>query len=217
MHSSHSNYMITQLANSTLERIQLLLGVFLFCIFISYSLHYAFPEQATFINIAMAIQAITILLLMRKMMQNKTTVKPYFAWKANKYKVFKSNYKVKIIGGIILGGLTAIHFYIDYKYKGDIMPLVYDYGIGGLLAIGLKFIVLERNWNLGLSDKGIIFGSKFDTKLIEWKDIKTYEIDKSNASVLIICKKNHPINSIKLDVGQHLRNTELILEQAISK
>ena len=106
---------------------------------------------------------------MRQMMQNKTSVTPYFAWKANKYKSLQFNYSLKIMGVFLLGGLTALHFYIDYKYKGNIMPLIYDYGIGGILALTLKFTVLERNWNLGLSDKGIIFGSKYDTKLIIWK------------------------------------------------
>jgi len=208
--------MITQFANNKLERIQLLLGVILFCIFISYSLNHAFPLYSNYITAAIVIQAIGVLILMRQMMQNKTSVQPYFAWKANKYKSLQFNYTTKIIGIIVLGGLTAVHFYIDYKYKGDIMPLVYDYGIGGLIALGLKFIVLERNWNLGLSDKGIIFGSKFDTKLITWSEITKYEVNRSTNTITIVCNSNHPIKSIQLEVGKQLRNSELILEQVIS-
>jgi hypothetical protein len=116
-----------------------------------------------------------------------------------------------------LGGLTALHFYIDYKYKGNIMPLIYDYGIGGVLALTLKFIVLDRKWNLGLSDKGIIFGSKFDTKLITWKNIAKYDVDKNNNEIIITCKSNQPIKTIKLQVGKQLKNSILILEQAVSK
>jgi len=209
--------MITQFANNKLERIQLLLGVILFCIFISYSLNHAFPLQSTYIIIVIVLQAIAVLVLMRKMMQNKTSVKPYFAWKANKYKSLNFNYSTKVIGFILLGGLTAVHFYIDYKYKGDITPLVYDYGIGGVVALALKFIVLERNWNLGLSDKGIIFGSKFDTKLIIWNEISNYKVDRSSNTITIYCVSNQPIKSIKLEVGKQLKNSEIILEQAIPK
>ena len=209
--------MITQFANKKLEYLQLLLGVMLFCIFISYSLIHAFPIYYRYIIITMIIQAVTVLILMRQMMQNKTSVSPYFAWKASKYKSLRFNYSLKIMGGFLLGGLAALHFYIDYKYKGNIMPLVYDYGIGGILAITIKFIVLERNWNLGLSDKGIIFGSKYDTKLIIWSDITKYDIDKNNNQIIITCKSSQPIKKIKLDVGKQLKNSILILEQAISK
>ena len=209
--------MITQFANKKLERIQLLLGVVLFCVFISYSLNHAFPMYSTYIIIAIIIQAFAVLILMRQMLQNKTSVKPYFAWKANKYGSLQFNYSVKIIGLLLLGGLTALHFYIDYKYKGNIMPLIYDYGIGGVLALALKFIVLERKWNLGLADKGIIFGSKFDTKLIIWEDIAKYDVDKNNNEIIITCKPNQPIKRIKLQVGKQLKNSILILEQAVSK
>jgi len=209
--------MITQFANKKLERIQLLLAVMLFCVFISYSLNHAFPMYSTYIIIAILIQAVAVLFLMRQLMQNKTPVKPYFAWKANKYSSLQFNYSLKIIGFILLGGLTALHFYIDYEYKNNIMPLIYDYGIGGVLALTLKVIVLERNWNLGLADKGIIFGSKFDTKLIIWKDIAKYVVDKNNNEIIITCKSNQPIKTIKLQVGKQLKNSILILEQAVSK
>ena len=209
--------MITQFANKKLECIPLLLGIMLFCIFISYSLIHEFPMYSTYIITTIIIQAVAVLVLMRQMMHNKTSVTPYFAWRANKYKSLKFNYSLKIIGFFLLGGLTALHFYIDYKYKGNIMPLIYDYGIGGILAVTLKFIVLERNWNLGLGDKGIIFGSKYDTKLVIWKDIATYYVDKNNNQIIITCKPNQPIKTIKLQVGNQLKNSISILEQAISK
>jgi hypothetical protein len=209
--------MITQFANKKLERIQLLLGVVLFCVFISYSLNHAFPIYSTYIIVFIIIQAVAVLILMRQMMQNKTSVKPYFAWKANKYHSLQFNYSVKIIGFSLLGALTAVHFYIDYKYKGNIMPLIYDYGIGGVIGLALKFAVLERKWNLGLADKGVIFGSKFDTKLIIWKDIAKYDVDKSNNEIIITCKSNQPIKTIKLQVGKQIKNSMLIIEQALSK
>ena len=209
--------MITQFANKKLEYIQLLLGVMLFCIFIFYSLIHAFPMYFTYIITTIIIQAVAVLVLMRQMMHNKTSVTPYFAWRANKYKSLKFNYSLKIMGFFLLGGLSGLHFYIDYKYKGNIMPLIYDYGIGGILAVTLKFIVLERHWNLGLGDKGIIFGSKYDTKLIIWKDIATYDVDKNNNQIIITCKPNQPIKTIKLQVGKQLKNSISILEQAISK
>ncbi len=209
--------MVIQFANKKLERIQLLVGIILFCIFISYSLNHAFPMYSKYIVIAILIQAVSLLILMRQMMQNKTTVKPYFAWKANKYNSLQFNYSLKIIGYILLGGLTALHFYIDLKYKGDILPLIYDYSIGGVLALALKFIVLERNWHLGLADKGIIFGSKFDTKLIIWQDIAKYDIDKNNNEIIITCKSNQPIKTIKLQVGKQLKHSIIILEQVVSK
>jgi len=59
---------------------------------------------STYIIIAILIQAIAVLILMRQMMQNKTSVKPYFAWKANKYSSLQFNYSLKIIGFILLGG-----------------------------------------------------------------------------------------------------------------
>lgn len=209
--------MVTQFANKKLEYIQILLGVMLFCIFISYSLIHAFPMYSTYIISTIIFQAVTVLILMRQVIQNKTSVTPYFAWKANKYKSLQFNYSLKIIGVFLLGGLTALHFYIDYKYKGNIMPLIYDYGIGGILALTLKFTFLERNWNLGLSDKGIIFGSKYDTKLIIWKNIAKYDVDKNNNQIIITCKSNQPIKTVKLQVGKQLKNSILILEQAISK
>lgn len=209
--------MITQFANKKLEYIQILLGVILFCIFICYSLIHAFPMYSTYIIITIILQAVTVLILMRQVIQNKTAVTPYFAWKANKYKSLQFNYSLKIMVFLLLGGLTALHFYIDYKYKGNIMPLIYDYGIGGILALTLKFAVLDRNWNLGLSDKGIIFGSKYDTKLIIWKNIAKYDVDKNNNQIIITCKSNQPIKTVKLQVGKQLKNSILILEQAISK
>ena len=209
--------MVTQFANKKLERIQLLLGVMLFCIFISYSLIHAFPMYSEYVIITIIIQSIAVLILMRLVIQNKTSVSPYFAWKANKYKALQFNYSLKIMGFFLLGGLTALHFYIDYKYKGNIMPLIYDYGIGGILALALKFIVLERNWHIGLADKGIIFGSKFDTKLIIWNDIAKYDVDKKNKEIIITCKSNQPIKTIKLEVGKQLKNSVLILEQVVSK
>ena len=67
------------------------------------------------------------------------------------------------------------------------------------------------------ADKGIIFGSKFDTKLIIWKDIAKYDVDKNNNEIIITCKSNQPIKTIKLKVGKQLKNSILILEQAVSK
>jgi len=209
--------MITQIANNKLERSQFILGVLLFCIFITYSLSHGFPESTTYINTAIIFQAIAVLIIMRLIMQNKTTVQPYFAWNASKYKNLKFNYTIKIIGYLIFGILTTLHFLIDYKCKGNVMPLVYDYGIGGILALGLKFFLLERKWHLGLSDKGIIFGSKFDTKLLSWDEIVDYEVDRNNQVIIVKCRKNHPIKSIKLELGKQLRNAEIIFEQALKK
>ena len=104
--------MITQFANKKLEYIQLLLGVMLFCIFISYSLIHAFPMYSTYIIITIIIQAVTVLILMRQMMQNKTSVTPYFAWKANKYKSLQFNYSLKIMGGFFIGWTRLLYTFI---------------------------------------------------------------------------------------------------------
>ena len=91
--------MITQFANKKLERIQLLLGVVLFCVFISYSLNHAFPIYSTYIIIAIIIQAVAVLILMQQMIQNKTSVYRDVYTKMYKY---VDTFVIKLCGEYLL-------------------------------------------------------------------------------------------------------------------
>ena len=159
-----------------------------------------------------AIQATGLILTLRFMMRHRTMVKPYVAWSAKKLKTMHPNWTIRIISFIILTLLGGLHFYIVHYGGNDIKPLVYDYAIGGLVAFLLQYY-MTKNWHIGISDKGIIFGSRFDSKLIEWKNIASYK--ENNGQIEIYCKGDASFKSITLNPEKQQREILLLLEQAL--
>lgn len=205
--------MIVQVSNKKLELLQLLMGVLVFTIFITYSLREAFQLSPLIIWSSIFFQAGGIILTIRKMMGQRTVVKPYIAWEEKKLKVLQPNWAIRIISFTILTLLGGFHFYIVDFAGNDLMPLVYDYGIGGFGAIVIQ-ILLARKWNIGISDKGIIFGSKYDSKLIPWQSIKSYE--NNNQQITIHCKKDASFKLIAITPQKQLKEILALLDQAIN-
>lgn len=63
--------------------------------------------------------------------------------------------------------------------------MIYDYGVGGLLAIVFNFY-LFKNWNIGICDEGIIIGSKLDAKLIKWELIESNNNMNSKVELILV-------------------------------
>lgn len=205
--------MIVQLANKRLEKIQMILGIFIFTIFISYSCIDAFHIQPGIIWTAIFLQAIGIVVAMRTMIKNKVTVRPYLAWTAKKSKTIQHNWNIRIISFMLFAILGAVHFLIVHHAGKDLMPYVYDYGIGGIAAIILQFL-LGKNWNVGMSDKGIIFGSKFDSKLIEWRSVHSYS--EKEGSIIITFDNTSILNSMTLTPEKQQKEILQLIAQSVN-
>ncbi len=204
--------MIVQIANNRQDRNMLNMGAAVLLIFIIYSAGSAFefPSYLTYGSILVIIYFIIV--WMRMMIRNKTQVKPFFAWEDKKLKVLKNNPSIRILNYSIVTLLTVAHFAVVLQGTQDIMPLVYDYGIGGAAFIVFQFL-LSLNWHVGLSDKGIIFGSKYDSKLIAWENIDRIEEDRNSATILVHFKPGFVYQSIRLNVGKQFENALIILQQ----
>lgn len=86
-----------------------------------------------------------------------------------------------IVNGIMLTA-TLLHFYLRMEANKELDSLYYEYGLGGILAIGLQLLI-KRNPLLGITQLGIIVGSKFDFKLIPWKQIQVITQTDNHFSV----------------------------------
>lgn len=99
-----------------------------------------------------------------------------------------------IVNGIMLIA-TLLHFYLRMKANIELDSLYYEYGLGGILAIGLQLLI-KRNPLLGIAQLGIIVGSKFDFKIIPWKQIQV--ITQTDNHFSIHFGATFPIKKIEL-------------------
>ena len=93
------------------------------------------------------------------------------------------------------------------------MPLVYDYGIGGVLAFALTYY-MNKNWNIGICNEGLIYGSKLDSKLIRWNYIKTINYLSNSIEVKFI--EGYPLDLINISSLDDINTFEKLLKYKIS-
>lgn len=201
--------MVVQYLTIQAERNQHLMISALFLIFIVYSLY-----SALFINLLLTISLIVLLsfnvyFFLKKQLKNKTLIQIQIYERASKQKFIRNNLTYTIVPFIIYSMLTLLHFLIVYFSENSLMPLVYDYGLGGVLALGLSFY-LNKNWNFGICEEGLVIGSKFDSKLIVWEQIK--KVHYNTTEIVIEFKKGYPLSILTIDSSVDKENYEKLLK-----
>lgn len=199
--------MLTQILNYKSEIQQHLLVVVFFLGFIFYSLYNQLGLNLWILLLLLIFCVLSVYLLMKNQTKNRQMVSVQLIEKANKYKVVKRKIAWIVFPFLLYTILTLLHFYIVYLGTGDYMPMVYDYGFGGLLALVFN-IYIFNNWKIGISDDGIIIGSRFDAKLIQWKNIVSVDYQGSEINIVL---KNTSIQRITLvNLEQQLEIQKLL-------
>jgi hypothetical protein len=164
--------------------------------YITYDFMHAMPSYYAYLLLGFFIG--TFLLIFRSVIRNmqwafigETIPKTAFTIKRNHTYVILLNMAISLSAGV--------HFYLYYVQELSFTHLIWEYGIGGTFATGVR-ILQNRNNQLVLSDNGLIIGSKLDMKLIEWKDIQ-HLVENTN-SFSIMFSKDFPIHSIDLTKSQ---------------
>lgn len=201
--------MLVQFSSIKSERNQHLMMSFVFLIFIIYSLY-----AVLYISLIPTICIISFLVFgvyffMKQQLNNRTVIQLQLMIKLTKGKSLKRNRKWIIGPFVIYSLLTIAHFLVVYSSGESIMSLVYDYGIGGVLAVGFNFY-MSKNWNVGICDDGVIFGSKLDSKLIKWKYIEY--VNYLPTSIEIVFIKNYPLDLITISNSTNLSSFEKLLK-----
>lgn len=182
--------MLVQYLNIRSEKNQHFLMICMFLVFIFYSLYTSFNISLWLVSPLILMSVVGVVLLMRRQIKNRTVVQLQVYFKADKRKVLKRNINWVLYPFLIYSLLTFIHFYVVFISGKSLMPLIYDYGIGGLLALLFTFFML-RKWNYGVCNEGIVIGSKFDSKLIVWENID--KVNYGEGKIEIIFRKQFPI------------------------
>lgn len=129
------------------------------------------------------------------MIKNTIVVKVYQSVQLSFSKNIFINSYYFAISNLIVIAATAAHFYLRYSFHFDLTDLYWEYGFGGLIAIGLQ-LLLKRNPVLSITDKGLIVGSKFEMKVVEWKQINA--LTNEDNSFTIHFKSVFPLKKIKV-------------------
>lgn len=199
--------MLTQILNYKSEIQQHLLVVVFFLGFIFYSLYNQLGLNLWILLLLLILCVFSVYLLMKNQAKNRQMVSVQIIEKANKYKIVKRKTVWIVFPFLLYTILTLLHFYVVYLGTGDYMPMVYDYGLGGLLALVFN-IYIFNNWQIGISDDGIIIGSRFDAKLIQWKNIVSVDYQGSEINIVL---KNTSIQRITLvNLEQQLEIQKLL-------
>jgi hypothetical protein len=155
----------------------------------------------------------TIYFLFKFQLKNRQIVEPQLYLKGSKNKVLKKNMKWVVYPFLIYSLLTFIHFFVVFTSGDSILPLLYDYGIGGVLALGFNYF-LTRNWNYGICNEGLLLGSKFDSKLVLWEQI--IKVDYQKDFIIIQTKENFPISLFSFPNKQENKVLEKLLKYKLS-
>jgi len=158
---------------------QHLMMVLVFLIFITYGLYSSSWISIYLMLSGIVLFSIPVYFLMKTQLNNRVVVQPQLFWKENKLKAMQQNIYWQITPFLIYSLLTILHFGIVYFSGASIKGLAYDYGLGGLFAIGFSYYQF-KNWMIGISDEGLLIGSKLDGKLITWNNVESvnYLTDK---------------------------------------
>lgn len=185
--------MIVQNYNSQTEIKQHLVVCIILICFIVYSL-YSYLKLPILITIPIIILCIVyVFLILKNQVKNRATVNIQISKEIPKYKSCKRNINWIVYPFVIYSILTAIHFYVVYIGKGDVIYLFYDYGIGIIFALGFNYY-LNKNNTISICTEGIAFGTKLDSKLISWDNLN--HITNKGKTIEIKLKNNFPLNKI---------------------
>lgn len=175
---------------------------------------YDFMEQLNEMSyVLLVLIGILFVFSLKKMMRNFVivTIQPIFSL-PSKNDIVK-NLTAPLVFNLILALATFLHFYLRFIFNKDLTPLIWEYGIGGILGLGLRFLIKQKPL-FGLTNKGIAIGSQFDLKLVEWKNIERIESLENHFSIHFV--KNFPIkklllakNSKTIDLKKFIENNIL--------
>lgn len=177
--------MLVQYLNFQSELKQHLMMSLFFLAFILYSLYNQLGINLWIIAPLIIICIASVFLILRNQTKFRKQVQVQVIEPSNKFKVVKRRLSWVVLPFILYTLLTAVHFYIVYLGSGNYIPMIYDYGVGGLLAIVFNFY-LFKNWNIGICDEGIIIGSKLDAKLIKWELIESNNNMNSKVELILV-------------------------------
>lgn len=177
--------MLVQYLNFQSELKQHLMMSLFFLSFILYSLYNQLGINLWIIAPLIIICIASVFLILRNQTKFRKQVQVQVIEPSNKFKVVKRRLSWVVLPFILYTLLTAVHFYIVYLGSGNYIPMIYDYGVGGLLAIVFNFY-LFKNWNIGICDEGIIIGSKLDAKLIKWELIESNNNMNSKVELILV-------------------------------
>jgi hypothetical protein len=204
--------MLVQFLTLESERNQHIMISCLFLIFIIYSLYSALYISLSVALVFMVIFGFGVYYYFKKQLKNRTVIQLQVFEKEVKQKSLKRNLIWLAVPFVIYTLLTVIHFSIVYFSGSSIVPLIYDYGLGGLFALGFSFY-MNRNWSVGLCDEGLIVGSKLDARLITWEFIQ--EVDYKINSIEIELTKEYPLDKIRLVSTNNLQTFEKLLKYKV--
>lgn len=204
--------MVVQFLSSKSEKYQHLLMMLVFFIFILYSCYTSFGLSLLLVIPLFFFCILGVIYLMRIQIKSRSLVQLQFYLKANKRKVLKRNNNWVLVPSIIYTLLTLLHFYIVYSSGKSLLPLVYDYGIGGVLALGFNMFI-TNNWHYGICNDGIVIGYKYDTKLIKWVFIKNITYNKQDLIVKMV--ENFPITHFTLKLDSKTKEFEKLLKYKV--
>lgn len=204
--------MLVQYLTVQSERDQHLMLSIVFFIFIVYSL-YSVLYLSLFVAIALIILCIFgVYFYMKKQINNRTIIQPQVFFKTSKKKSLKRNASWVFVPFMIYSFLTIFHFIIVESSGSSILPLVYDYGIGGVLAFALSSY-MNKNWSIGVCDDGLILGSKLDLKLVTWEHIVHVNYLPNSIEVELV--KDHPLDTLSIFHPKDLSVIETLLKYKI--
>ena len=204
--------MLVQYLTVQSERDQHLMLSIVFFIFIVYSL-YSVLYVSLFVAITLIVFCVFgVYFYMKKQINNRTIIQPQVFFKTSKKKSLKRNVSWVFVPFMIYSCLTIFHFIIVESSGSSIMPLVYDYGIGGVLAFALSSY-MNKNWSIGVCDDGLILGSKLDLKLVTWEHIE--HVNYLQKSIEVELVKGHPLDTLSIFHPKDLSVIETLLKYKI--
>jgi len=150
----------------------------------------------------------------RKMMTNFVMVTIQTIFKLPSRKNLIKNYSFTLLLNVILVTATAFHFYLRYTFQKDLTPLYWEYGLGGLIGIALQLFI-KRNPFFGITKRGLVIGSQYDLKLVEWNNIDRVESLENHFSVHFV--KNFPLKKLLLAKNSKTLDVKKLIENNIKQ
>ncbi len=204
--------MLVQFLSIRSERNQHFLMTLIFFVFILYSCYTSFDLNLLIVIPLFLVCIISVYFLFKFQLKNRQIIEPQLSIKGNKNKVLKKNMKWVVYPFLIYSLLTFLHFFVVFTSGNSVVPLLYDYGIGGALALGFNYF-LATNWKYGICNEGLILGSKFDSKLVLWENI--IKVDYQKDFIIVLTKENFPISLFSFPYNQENKGLEKLLKYKI--
>lgn len=201
--------MIVQILSSKSRWVQFTMGNIILVIFIVYYLDLILPINKVVIYISMGVLGGIVFYLFRKLMGLRRQIKPYGIWKANKLRDTRINRGGVVIETVLSGGLIGVHFWLFWSVGKELMPLVWDYGFAGVAFLGIRFF-MDRNFFIGIAEEGIILGSKFEPKVIDWENISKAKYEANR--ITLSFSSNFPMSKLILQPENQINQVRQILE-----